>query len=44
MEGMLQSLGQEGAVELACVSHVQCLLSKLPAELVVNYARHACPL
>lgn len=41
MVGMLQSLGQEGAAELSCASHVHRLLSKLPAECVANYARHA---
>lgn len=40
--GMLQSLkSEEGAAELACASHVQQLLSKLPVELVSNFARHA---
>lgn len=40
--GTLQSLRSgEGAAELACASHVQRLLSKLPAELVSNFARHA---
>ena len=41
MVGMLQSLGPAGASELACASHVQRLLSKLPAEYVANYARYA---
>lgn len=31
----------EGAAEQACASHVQQLLSKLPAEQVASYARHA---
>jgi len=40
--GMLQSLGSgEGDSELACVSHVQRLLSKLPVELVANFVREA---
>ncbi|XP_073719332.1 uncharacterized protein [Misgurnus anguillicaudatus] len=40
--GMLQSWGQnEGANELACASHVHQLLSKLPANHVSNFARHA---
>ncbi|KAG7501900.1 hypothetical protein JOB18_009345 [Solea senegalensis] len=39
--GMLQSLkSREGDAELACASHVQRLLSKLPVELVSNFARH----
>ena len=39
---MLQSLkSEEGAAELACASHVQQLLSKLPVELVSNFARHS---
>ncbi|XP_034559382.1 uncharacterized protein LOC117827042 isoform X1 [Notolabrus celidotus] len=40
--GMLQSLNSpEGAAKLACSSHVQRLLGKLPVDLVANYARHA---
>lgn len=39
--GMLQAMGQnEGAAELACSSHVQHLLSKLPADLVANFIRY----
>lgn len=38
--GMLQSLENgEGDAELACASHVQQLLGKLPSEHVANYAR-----
>lgn len=40
--GMLQTFKTpEVAAELACASHVQRLLSKLPVELVSNFARHA---
>lgn len=39
--GMLQAMGQgEGAAELACSSHVQHLLSKLPADSVANFIRY----
>ncbi|KAK7930869.1 hypothetical protein WMY93_007264 [Mugilogobius chulae] len=39
---MLQSLqDHEGDAELACASHVQQLLGKLPAEYVANYARYS---
>lgn len=38
--GMLQSLEYgEGDAELACASHVQQILGKLPSEHVANYAR-----
>lgn len=38
--GMLQSLENgEGDAELACASHVQQLLGKLPTEHVANYSR-----
>lgn len=40
---MLQSLENgEGDAELACASHVQQLLGKLPSEYVANYARFTC--
>ncbi|CAL9694529.1 unnamed protein product [Knipowitschia caucasica] len=40
--GMLQSLeNHEGDPELACASHVQQLLGKLPTEYVANYARYS---
>lgn len=41
--GMLQPMGQnEGAAELACSSHVQHLLSKMPADLVASFIRYHC--
>ncbi|XP_049321160.1 uncharacterized protein LOC111190943 [Astyanax mexicanus] len=37
--GMLKTLGQEGAVELQCGSHVERLLSKLPTDLRSAFRR-----
>lgn len=38
--GLLQTLGQEGAAELACGSHVERLLEKLPAEHYRQFKRY----
>lgn len=40
--GMLQTLGQEGEIELRCGSHVSRLLSKLPTEMRAEFRRHMC--
>lgn len=37
--GMLQTLGREGQAELSCGSHVERLLSKLPAEMRAAFRR-----
>lgn len=40
---MLQSLKNgEGDAEMACASHVQQLLGKLPSEHVAYYTRFSC--
>ena len=38
--GLLQTLGQEGAAELACGSHVERLFEKLPAEHYHQFKRY----
>ena len=38
--GLLQTLGHEGAAELACGSHVERLLEKLPAEHYRQFKRY----
>ncbi|CAL9689929.1 unnamed protein product [Knipowitschia caucasica] len=40
--GMLQTLGQEGEIELRCGSHVARLLSKLPTEMRSEFKRYMC--